>query len=145
VDSVICLEVIEHVENDGKAFAELGRIVSEKGTLLLSTPDGDTVSVDDLPPPRLHLRHYKKAELSQHLSRHFASVELESIVSWFPFWRVADAIEGASQRERNRLKKVPLQMAYYVCNFASNICHEVLQRTAYKSQGHNRIVASAAR
>lgn len=43
-DTVICSEVLEHIENDGKAISEIARVLKGNGTLLLSVPGKGIVS-----------------------------------------------------------------------------------------------------
>jgi len=140
-DRVICLEVLEHVQDDVSAFKELARITKPAGSLLLTTPDGDTVAVHELPPPRLHLRHYRKTEIRSHLEQSWGSVAITSMASWFPFWRLADRVEDRKRRARHWSTKLLTAVAFYPANFLSNIVHAVCERTAYRSKAHCRIVA----
>ena len=109
--------------------------------MLMTTPDGDTLSVEDLPPPRLHLRHYRPRELASLLEAQCGSVKVETIASWFPFWWLADYIERMAREKKGRLTKAMLRAAYVACNFGTNIVHAVLERTPYRKKGHLRLVA----
>lgn len=73
-DSVICFEVIEHLENDGKALGIIFDLLSSGGTLFLSTPSKNA------PLYRIgysknfdrevgHLRRYSSEELTNILEK----------------------------------------------------------------------------
>jgi ubiquinone/menaquinone biosynthesis C-methylase UbiE len=40
-DTVVCLEVLEHIENDNRAISELFRVLKKNGTLVISVPSSD--------------------------------------------------------------------------------------------------------
>ena len=76
-DMVISVEVIEHVEEDDKFVSEVARVLRPGGCFLLTTPNGDYV--ENKNPD--HKRHYKKAQLSGLLERHFGNVHVEYAIA----------------------------------------------------------------
>jgi SAM-dependent methyltransferase len=64
-DFCLCTEVMEHVEDDDKGFAELARVIKPNGLLLISTPT---------PPAPFDPNHaregYTYEEMRAHLERH---------------------------------------------------------------------------
>jgi ubiquinone/menaquinone biosynthesis C-methylase UbiE len=57
VDCVLCLDVIEHIENDAELLKQFRRILKDKGTLIISTPTPN----EEYMPSRL-LRRLLKLE-----------------------------------------------------------------------------------
>lgn len=78
IDLVVCFEVIEHVDNPVRAFAELRRVLRPNGALLLSTPNR-AVSPADNPH---HVREYTTEELRTELGRVFSNVRILRQQSW---------------------------------------------------------------
>ncbi len=64
-DACMCTEVMEHVEEDDKGFAELARVLKPGGLLLISTP------TPPAPFDPNHVREgYTYEKLRAHLERH---------------------------------------------------------------------------
>jgi 2-polyprenyl-3-methyl-5-hydroxy-6-metoxy-1,4-benzoquinol methylase len=77
-DLVVCFEVIEHLDDPGRALDEFRRVLSPKGVLAVSSPNRDVY-----PPGNPHHVHeYTPAELEQELSKRFACVRLERQHTW---------------------------------------------------------------
>ena len=72
-DIVMAIEVLEHVEADDLFVANVSRVLKPGGAFLMSTPNGDHLTI----PNRDHLRHYRRAQLAELLQRHFPHVEVE--------------------------------------------------------------------
>ncbi|MDR4485093.1 MAG: class I SAM-dependent methyltransferase [Nitrospirales bacterium] len=70
-DIIVCVEGLEHVEEDELFIKNVFRILKKGGLLLMTTPHGDYV------PNRIpdHKRHYSKAQLHALLHKYFDSVE----------------------------------------------------------------------
>lgn len=75
---VICYHVLEHIEDDGKAMAELYRVLKRDGILLVQTPFKEGLTYEDStitsPEKRLlhfgqedHVRIYSAKDLSERL------------------------------------------------------------------------------
>jgi SAM-dependent methyltransferase len=60
VDAAVCLEVLEHLEDDKRALCEIGRILKPGGKLLLSLPG--TYYFPEYKELIGHLRHYTREE-----------------------------------------------------------------------------------
>jgi SAM-dependent methyltransferase len=82
-DLVCALDIIEHVEDDLGALAELTRVVRPGGTLLLSTPlhAARWTAFDEFVG---HKRRYQPAELSDKLARHQLTVVRSAVFGMQP-------------------------------------------------------------
>lgn len=80
-DMVLCIEVIEHIDNDEKALCEISRVMKRGGQGLFTTPNGDMVS--NINP--YHIRHYSPGAFSEKLRSYFDEVTLYTICPW-PKW-----------------------------------------------------------
>lgn len=76
-DAVTCMETIEHVDLDRALVAELARVVSQEGVVVVSTPNV-LVTGDARGRPRnpFHVREYNAAELEDILHECFREVEV---------------------------------------------------------------------
>lgn len=75
-DGVVAVEVLEHVEEDGRFLDEVHRVLKPGGFFLMSTPNGDFI--ENKNPD--HKRHYTRTALSSLLASRFDSVEVEYAV-----------------------------------------------------------------
>jgi SAM-dependent methyltransferase len=71
-DGVISIEVIEHIPDDETFVAQLARVLKPGGWVYLTTPNGD--GIPNTNPD--HVRHYKREQLTNLLSRHFDEVRV---------------------------------------------------------------------
>ena len=85
VDLVIFTEVIEHFYEGEAAIAEIARVLKEEGRLLLTTPNAEEYTLEDVKPVGKHVRHYSAAELGKLLTAHFEEVSLEQRFACHPF------------------------------------------------------------
>jgi SAM-dependent methyltransferase len=77
-DLVVCFEVIEHVDDPGRALDELRRVLAPDGLMALSSPNRDVY-----PPGNPHHVHeYTPGELEEELSARFPFVKLLRQHSW---------------------------------------------------------------
>ena len=75
-DSVICVEVIEHVEEDDLFVKNVASVVKNGGWAYFTTPNGDYIKNE---PPYYnpdHKRHYTKEQLQTLLKKYFNNVEV---------------------------------------------------------------------
>jgi len=70
-DAVVCFEAIEHVEDGGRALAELRRVLRPDGLLLVSSPNPDVYPSGN----EHHVHEYRPAELAAAVGEHFAHVK----------------------------------------------------------------------
>jgi SAM-dependent methyltransferase len=77
-DLVVCLEVIEHLEERDRALDELARVLAPGGVLLVSSPNRDVY----VPGNPHHVHEYRPEELREALGRHLANVELRRQHDW---------------------------------------------------------------
>ena len=75
-DAVVCVEVIEHVEEDDIFVKNIAKVIKSGGWAYFTTPNGDYIKNE---PPYYnpdHKRHYTKNQLQNLLERHFRKVEV---------------------------------------------------------------------
>jgi O-antigen biosynthesis protein len=75
-DAVVAFEVIEHVLEQEQVLAEVARVLTPGGLLIVSTPDRHVYSDTTGQENPFHERELTEAELRALLSRHFGSLEL---------------------------------------------------------------------
>jgi len=71
-DGVVCVEVIEHVDDDERFVEQIARVLRPGGWAYFTTPNGDYMPI----PQGDHRRHYKREELRSLLHKHFRDVEV---------------------------------------------------------------------
>jgi SAM-dependent methyltransferase len=76
-DVVNATEVLEHVEEDERFVENAARVLKAGGYFVMSTPNGDWKPV----PYPDHKRHYKAADLTNLLRRHFTDVRVDYCVN----------------------------------------------------------------
>ena len=75
-DAVVCVEVIEHVEEDDLFVKNISDVLKKDGWAYFTTPNGDYVKNE---PPYYnpdHKRHYTKEQLKNLLEKHFSNVKV---------------------------------------------------------------------
>lgn len=82
-DLVSALDIIEHVEDDATAFAEVARVTRPGGCLLISVPlhEGHWTAFDDLVG---HGRRYEPAALARRLEENGFDVERSAVYGMQP-------------------------------------------------------------
>lgn len=76
-DTVIAVEVLEHVLEDEQFVSEVSRVLVPGGKFIMTTPNGDFV--ENKNPD--HKRHYKKDQLVDLLTRYFDKVDVEYAIA----------------------------------------------------------------
>jgi O-antigen biosynthesis protein len=84
-DLVVCFEVIEHVEERDRVLAELRRVLTDDGLLVISTPNRDVY----LPGNPHHVHEYTPDEFEAELRKLFATVR-----SYGQSQRLASVLSG---------------------------------------------------
>ncbi|SKA35857.1 Methyltransferase domain-containing protein [Chitinophaga eiseniae] len=74
-DTIICFQVIEHIEEDDLLLAEIKRILRPNGSAFITTPNRSTTLVRN----PFHIREYTPGEFSRILLRHFTHVEVMGV------------------------------------------------------------------
>jgi O-antigen biosynthesis protein len=101
-DMAVCFEVIEHVEEQPRAIAELRRVLKPGGVLAISSPNRDVY-----PPGNPHHVHeFVPDELEQALAREFANVRLYRQSPWLAAAIFDDAQSSSSGIEHELTPKV---------------------------------------
>ncbi len=77
-DLVVCFEVIEHVERQERALAELRRVLAPQGTLLISSPNREVYT----PGNPHHVHEYVPSEFRSTLEEQFEHVTLYRQHPW---------------------------------------------------------------
>ncbi|WP_228851085.1 class I SAM-dependent methyltransferase [Aegicerativicinus sediminis] len=79
-DGIICVEVLEHVENDEEFVKNLAKVLKPNGWAYLTTPNGDFIKNEGPNKNPDHKRHYTKQQLIDLLKSHFNEVEVNYAV-----------------------------------------------------------------
>jgi SAM-dependent methyltransferase len=79
-DAVICVEVIEHVQNDKDFVANIAKVIRPGGWAYFTTPNGDYIKNEGPDKNPDHVRHYTRKELKLLLETYFGSVEVHYAV-----------------------------------------------------------------
>lgn len=72
-DAIIATEIIEHIQNSELCIKAVHGVLRNKGVLLISTPNGDCLTL----LPKDHVRHYKQQALIWLLSPFFKIRKME--------------------------------------------------------------------
>ena len=121
VDVVVCFEVIEHVDRQDEALAELRRVLRPDGALLISSPNRDVYT----PGNPHHVHEYVPAELREALEAHFEIVALYQQHPWLAsVIGTPDAIESEKENGAIAFGRIGSPLApgqeTYVVGVASN-------------------------
>jgi len=79
-NAVVCVEVIEHVEEDDIFIKNVSKVIKKGGWAYFTTPNGDYIKNE---PPNYnpdHKRHYTRKQLKELLEKHFENVEVNYAV-----------------------------------------------------------------
>jgi ubiquinone/menaquinone biosynthesis C-methylase UbiE len=77
VEVIVSMETIEHIAEAEQCLKEFRRVLSDKGLLILSTPNAlVTKPIQGVPRNPFHVKEYEPVELVELLRRYFADVEL---------------------------------------------------------------------
>ena len=79
-DAVVCIEVIEHVEEDDVFVKNISKVVSKGGWAYFTTPNGDYIKNEGPDKNPDHIRHYTRNELQTLLEKHFDKAEVRYAV-----------------------------------------------------------------
>lgn len=112
-ERVIASEVVEHIPDDGRAFAELARVLKPGGTLAVTVPAWFAERIcwalsDDYPAPKApggHVRIYSRSALRERLrdSRLQPSSAHHAHALHSPYWWLRCAVGLRQPIEANRL------------------------------------------
>lgn len=69
-DSIVCSEVIEHVQSPERMVAEFARLLKPGGTVVITTP----YRLTETPNDPMHVHEFYPSELRQLLQKHFPMV-----------------------------------------------------------------------
>jgi SAM-dependent methyltransferase len=75
-DAVVCIEVIEHVEEDVVFVENISKVIKSNGWAYFTTPNGDFIKNEGPDKNPDHVRHYTKQELESVLNKHFKKAEV---------------------------------------------------------------------
>lgn len=80
-DAVVCVEVIEHVEQDDIFVKNIAKVIKTGGWAYFTTPNGDYIKNEGPGKNPDHVRHYTKKQLQDVLEKYFDKVEVRYAVS----------------------------------------------------------------
>ncbi len=69
INTVICTELLEHIEDDNLAVAEISRVTKKGGLLILTLP-GKHIPKHEKPPYQIDYRRYSKEGINRLLAEH---------------------------------------------------------------------------
>lgn len=75
-DAVVCIEVIEHVEEDDVFVKNISKVIRPGGWAYFTTPNGDFIKNEGPNKNPDHVRHYTRAQLQSVLERYFDNVKV---------------------------------------------------------------------
>ena len=75
-DAVVCIEVIEHIEDDEAFVKNIAKVLKKGGWAYFTTPNGDFIKNEGPDKNPDHVRHYTKESLHNLLNRYFDKVEI---------------------------------------------------------------------
>ena len=73
-DVVVAFELIEHLDEQERALAEIKRVLKESGFLILSTPERNTYNVPGRPANPFHARELSFDEFTELLGEYFSDL-----------------------------------------------------------------------
>lgn len=79
-DAVICVEVIEHIEDDDMFVKNISKVIKRGGWAYFTTPNGDYIKNEGPNKNPDHVRHYTKQELEGLLKKHFSQAKVSYAV-----------------------------------------------------------------
>lgn len=79
-DAAVCVEVIEHVEEDDVFVKNISKVIKNGGWAYFTTPNGDYIKNEGPNKNPDHIRHYTKQELESLLQKYFSKVEVHYAV-----------------------------------------------------------------
>ena len=79
-DAVVCIEVIEHVEEDDVFVKNIAKVIRDGGCAYFTTPNGDYIKNEGPDKNPDHIRHYTRNELQALLEKHFDKAEVRYAV-----------------------------------------------------------------
>jgi SAM-dependent methyltransferase len=133
---VVSFETLEHLNERGKFLAELARVVTGDGLVLLSTPNANhTRPVNGRPKNPYHVHEYAPDELALELAAHFESTRLlgQSLDPRFrvpPFWDDQERVAAEGRRPSVQLWRLLLRLPRPLADGASRMLwnHPLLPR-----------------
>jgi O-antigen biosynthesis protein len=108
-DVITCFEVIEHVPDPALVIAEIARLLSPTGVLLISTPNKAEYSDKNNYKNEYHLKEFYIDEFREFLHVHFKNVNFlgQRLISTSLFWSMDDnskildvAFEDSTQSQK---------------------------------------------
>jgi ubiquinone/menaquinone biosynthesis C-methylase UbiE len=87
-DAIVLLNVLEHIEDDEAALAQVARVLKPNGVAVIEVPSGPAL-YDVYDKLLLHHRRYRMADLLKKISRNGLNVLAKSHLGFFlypPFW-----------------------------------------------------------
>ncbi len=113
-DVITCFEVIEHIPDPNAVIAEIGRLLSANGVLLISTPNKAEYSDKNNFKNEYHLKEFYIEEFREFLQEHFASVYFigQRLISTSLFWSMDEKSEGLDVAFEDATKSQELRQLF---------------------------------
>lgn len=112
-DIVVAVEVLEHVEDDDAFVRNVAQVLKPGGTFVMTTPNGDFLTV----PYPDHKRHYRRSQLQALLARHLTGVGIDYAVNHGLMLRVAQPHRLLRAPVRRTISPALLGLSYLLERF----------------------------
>jgi SAM-dependent methyltransferase len=137
-DLVVCFEALEHVGEHDALLRGIGRVLAERGVLVLSTPDRDSYAATLPEPNPFHVKELDRGELKALLARHFAHATLwrQNSLGGSRLARLDDAADGpfeetfVARRDQEWKEDVDVPPMFYIAVASQTVLPEI-PSTAY--------------
>lgn len=126
-DAVVCIEVIEHVEEDDIFVKNISKVIRHGGWAYFTTPNGDYIKNEGPNKNPDHVRHYTKQELEDVLKKHFKKAEVYYAVKTGKY-----RVQGLkSYKKNNPVSMFKTMYSNIVNRFQSKNVKHMSQNTAH--------------
>ncbi|MBI5119194.1 class I SAM-dependent methyltransferase [Candidatus Poribacteria bacterium] len=128
-DTVICFQMIEHLEKPGDLVAEICRIMRDDGIALIATVNKDAT----ISPNPYHVREFSADEFQTFLRKYFASVAMYGVFGdelFMRYWRSNRAWVNSFMRVDifNLTSRIPERLRKRLFDAASRLMRVSLRR-----------------
>jgi SAM-dependent methyltransferase len=135
-DFAICIEGLEHIDDYTRAIDEVARVLKKNSPFLLTTPNGEVVSLKKSNPT--HVRHFLPHELVFMLKRKFEDVKIVKRGYFISFILSEVRISKFLLRKRILIFRIPLFIIGTVLSIVCKIAYLPLMSYEQKFLQHKR-------
>lgn len=135
IDTIVTLQVIEHIENDHQFISEIHRVLKPNGQAVISTPNRP-LSLSRNP---WHVREYTSAELQKLLGKYFQKIDFQGVMG-------DEKVMAYHEENRRSVKRITrfdiLNLQYRLPRQFLQIPYDILNRLNRNKllEGNNELV-----